>query len=740
MIAKRPKTVILAVIMCFILIIAIGAVTFTGAMTASASNKTILQKATGLLDEPSDLVEEVLRNNNISYTTVNISNNLIMAGGDPHWQTYDLVCADGVTYVIILRKSLDDESYDDFAAILDHDGRLIYGLIDNGVTPALFENGVYIFEETPSDSDVVHSDVLPDNETARPIQAVILDARSEFGNDDIVGYLDIPDTSIQYYFTQAKDNEFYMGHDIYKNSNGSGWIFLDYENDISHIDKNIILYGHNPEDEIMFHGLRSYLTEDYARSHRYFYLTTQYWNSGYEVFAVLLTDVSFDYNRALIDNSQFSSILDTMNKESLYDFGVEVTTNDRILTLSTYLNPNDRDDPSRLIVVGKLMGSAELLSAIPLSDKAINAPTSTLAATAESETASSSERMVSGAASQLAYGQRIPNFFALNTDWTSDFMIEAYNNNFFVTLDEPIVSNSNGLTMALTRYILTGERTEFLFKVSGLPEGKMSTKFNTETGAYTSNNGYSYVNISLKLKDGNGKTIFNSNSDLSLIGFSYETSEGEFLDIAVGEKNNSNWGDHALEIPDILNIEIDGITLGVGSDAYTAGGQWTFSLPVDDMFKNVKPLYYEVTNPDYCNENGIYVDKFYSTATATRMELTIDTNKNSVELPTGDLAFFLFEDKNNHFYKRPYEQKLFVEADGVQLFETAAYIPYEGYEGERSDTLTKFVSEYYWPQPTEKGMKYFIYLPTLHFSKAENIVVRVLDENRKPLEVNLRLQ
>jgi len=727
---NKKKVGIAIIIMAIVITLGTGIVIFAQ-VNENTSNKTVLQKVTGLLDEPSDHVEEVLRDNNISYTAVNISSNPIMAGGDPHWDAYDLVCADGTTYVIILRKSLYDKSYDDFAAILDHEGRLIHGLIDNGVTPALFKNGEYIFSEPPSDSDI-----FEENDSSMLIQPKIAAGRSEFGNEDIVGYLNIPDTSIQYYVTQAKDNEFYMGHDIYKTQSETGWIFLDYENDFSRIDKNIIIYGHNPDDDIMFHGLRSYLTEDYAQSHRYFYLTTQSWNSGYEVFAVLLTDISFSYNRVLIDDSQFGSILDTMNKESLYDFGVDVTTDDRILTLSTYLNPNGPGDPSRIIVVGKLMGSCEEvpLSPIPLSEKTIDTLTAVPATTAEVEPASSSGMIISADASQLAYEQRIPEFFALCNNW--EFMNEAYNNNFFVTLEEPVVSDSNGLTLALNRYILTGERSVFRFRVGGMPEDKISTKFDTKAGTYKSNIYSPPVQVNLKLKDGKGKTIFDSNTDISLNSMLYETEDGVFLELTIGEKNNSNWGEHLLEIPDILKIEIDKVAF-IAADA--VGGQWEFTLPVDDMFKDIKPLYYEVTNPVYCIENGIYIDKFYSTATATRMKLTIDNSKNSIVQSKLDNDVFLFKDLKTHRDKIPYEQKLFVEVNGEQLFETAESIPYEGYKGEKSFTWTRFVSDYYWTQKTDKETQFFMYLPPLYFVNAENVTVRILDESRNPIEVNLRL-
>jgi len=358
-------------------------------------------------------------------------------------------------------------------------------------------------------------------------------------------------------------------------------------------------------------------------------------------------------------------------------------------------------------------------------------PTVTPATTAKPEPVTSSEIIISADASQLAYEQRIPDFFAANNGW--GFMDEAYNNNFFVTLDEPVVSDSNGVTLALHRYILTGERSVFRFKVSGMPDDKIKIKFNTEAGTYTSNIYSPPVQTNLKLRDGNGKTLFDSDTDISLNSDLYETEYGVFLELTIGEKNNSNWGEHLLEIPDILKIEIDKVGF-IASD--TINGQWEFTLPVDDMFKNVKPLYYEVTNSDFCNDKGIYVDKFYSTITATRMRITIDNTKNSIVQSKLDNDIILFKDPKTHNDKRPYEQKLFVEANGEQLFGIATYI---GPDGSQSEGLSKLVTNYYWTQKTDKETQFFIYLPTLYFANAENVIVRILDENRNPIEANLRL-
>jgi beta-lactamase regulating signal transducer with metallopeptidase domain len=350
---------------------------------------------------------------------------------------------------------------------------------------------------------------------------------------------------------------------------------------------------------------------------------------------------------------------------------------------------------------------------------------------------------------ELTNGKTYKDFFILNAGKSYDFLTEAYKNNFFVILDEPVTSNSNGVSMALSHYLLTPEHSRIVFKVSGVPENKIESKVNENPdyakleNDYTSGSNFPFIISKLILEDEDGKILYNSTQayddsgqpNISLFSNLYEKSDGVFLEIALEDLNENDRVN--LRVPNMLNIEIHELTFGSSSPI---DGQWKFELTVDDMFKNTKTLSYETTNPEYCDENGIYVDKFDSTVTSTKMELTIDNSKNSIQKPAWDNDIILFQDPDTTGYKMPYEQKLFIEVNGEQLFQTTEVLGHmDGYEEEKSYTLTKYVGEYYWSQQTDRGTKYFLYLPTLYFANAENVIVRVLDENRKPLEVNLRL-
>jgi sortase B len=109
-------------------------------------------------------------------------------------------------------------------------------------------------------------------------------------NPDIVGWLMIPDTRINYPIVQASDNDYYLKHLFDKSVSEAGAIFLDSENDSSITGQNNIIYGHNLLDGSMFAGLKSYQAQDYFDAHRKVLLATPAMNYRLEVDAALVCD------------------------------------------------------------------------------------------------------------------------------------------------------------------------------------------------------------------------------------------------------------------------------------------------------------------------------------------------------------------------------------------------------------------------------------------------------------------
>ena len=148
--------------------------------------------------------------------------------------------------------------------------------------------------------------------------------RAYFDNDDIVAHLSIEGTNIDYLVVQGGDNEFYLTHDIWSRPTPAGWIFLDYEADITRPDHNWIIYGHNMQREHKFHSLRRYADRDFFHEHPNIVLTTPLGKSYWEIFSFYSTPIYFAYNIInFVNPATMEYMLNHFVRMSRHDAGID---------------------------------------------------------------------------------------------------------------------------------------------------------------------------------------------------------------------------------------------------------------------------------------------------------------------------------------------------------------------------------------------------------------------------------
>lgn len=173
-------------------------------------------------------------------------------------------------------------------------------------------------------------------------------------NEDVVGWLTIDDTKIDYPVVQAADNETYLNRNFYHEETRAGSIFMDYRNDIAGDNKNIIVYGHRMKDGTMFQQLTKFLDAGFVETNDTFTFDTLYGQYEAEIFAVYQTMTDFDYIRTdFSEGAVFSQFIDEAKATSYIDRDVGVNEDDVILTLSTCDYKLDVDE-GRLVVQAKL--------------------------------------------------------------------------------------------------------------------------------------------------------------------------------------------------------------------------------------------------------------------------------------------------------------------------------------------------------------------------------------------------
>jgi len=176
----------------------------------------------------------------------------------------------------------------------------------------------------------------------------------EYQNDDIVGYVLIEGTNVDYPVVQAQNNSYYLHRNYRHIEDIAGSIFLDYKNDIARGDRQYILYGHNMNADIMFHSVRYYVDESYYMEHPYVIFDTLHHAYVFEVFTFYMADVNEHYYIHVNwpEDVAYKQYLDKVVGMSYYDTGVEVGVEDVILTLSTCTNISD---DTRYVLSAKLI-------------------------------------------------------------------------------------------------------------------------------------------------------------------------------------------------------------------------------------------------------------------------------------------------------------------------------------------------------------------------------------------------
>ncbi len=191
----------------------------------------------------------------------------------------------------------------------------------------------------------------------RPILTELQELYAE--NSDLVGILTVVDTDINYPVVQTpNDPEYYLRRDFYGKDSTAGTLFVDYRCDIVNPTTNTIIYGHNMRAGTMFGGLKRYLDYSYYQAHRTIIFKTLYEEQEYQVVGVGLSEVGYDDDESYkyydfidaLTGEELQEFLNNIQSLSVFDETIDITSSDKILTLSTC---NTYKEDGRMFIVAK---------------------------------------------------------------------------------------------------------------------------------------------------------------------------------------------------------------------------------------------------------------------------------------------------------------------------------------------------------------------------------------------------
>lgn len=183
-------------------------------------------------------------------------------------------------------------------------------------------------------------------------------------NEDIVGWISIPDTDINFPIVQADDNEFYKNHNLNRKTNDNGTIFMDYRNNTTETNQNYVVYGND-----LFSDLTAYKYQDFYDDHKEITFVT---DSGmYRAFVFSVFEVHKDkasqittwnsleerqrYIDSSLERSYILSDLLILDDENILTLTTTTDWSDEVMITvqAVIMNPNE-NGPSESILENKM--------------------------------------------------------------------------------------------------------------------------------------------------------------------------------------------------------------------------------------------------------------------------------------------------------------------------------------------------------------------------------------------------
>lgn len=222
------------------------------------------------------------------------------------------------------------------------------------------ENAGKLYEELKVEYDIeplIDIPQMEEEEVEIPIDFESLKAEYP----DIYAWITIPGTQIDYPIVQhPTDNSYYLNHTVDGRRKVEGAIFTENYNSTDFEDPNTVIYGHNMKNGSMFKGLHKYKDKQFFEKNSEIIIYQEGRVLRYKIFAAYVYDsrhlmLSFDFDDVNIFRSYLNSVLTKKDMSSNIDTTVEVTEEDKIITLSTCNN----NDSQRYLVQAVLLSIQE---------------------------------------------------------------------------------------------------------------------------------------------------------------------------------------------------------------------------------------------------------------------------------------------------------------------------------------------------------------------------------------------
>ena len=214
------------------------------------------------------------------------------------------------------------------------------GLLCTGCSEKKTEEIGKITEETGKITEVAAaegSEEAEETDTSGSVPELLSEYQEK--NEDVYAWLEITGTNISFPVLQsAEDEAFYLTHNEEREEDDGGCIYTEYYNRKDFGDPNTVIYGRNVDSR--FARLHQFQDRDFFDGHRELKIYTADEVLTYEIFAAYHFDDRhlikiYDFWDEAIFSDYLELVFSQREMDAYIDREIEVTADDRIITLST---------------------------------------------------------------------------------------------------------------------------------------------------------------------------------------------------------------------------------------------------------------------------------------------------------------------------------------------------------------------------------------------------------------------
>lgn len=163
-------------------------------------------------------------------------------------------------------------------------------------------------------------------------------------NNDVVGWIKIPGTKVDYAVVHTPDDpQKYLNLNLEGEWSGFGTIFIEGKCSMDPRSTNLLFHGHNMLNGSMFRTVTEYKNERFFDEHPIIEFSDLYQNKQYEIFAVVRDRIYHNYETCFkyyefldpATEEEFNEGIAYFKEHSLYETGITPVYGDKLITLST---------------------------------------------------------------------------------------------------------------------------------------------------------------------------------------------------------------------------------------------------------------------------------------------------------------------------------------------------------------------------------------------------------------------